>query len=314
MGLLDGKVAVVTGAGRGIGRGVALALAAEGAKIVVNDYGVNVDGTEPKQSPAQEVVEEIKKAGGNAVSNFDSVALYQGGENIIKTAVDNFGKIDILVNVAGILRDRMIFNMTEEEWDAAIAVHLKGTFNCTKFASILMRQQRSGRIISFTSSSGLEGNSGQAKYGAAKAGIAGFTRVVARDLGRYGITANAISPAAATRMTASVPGTARDIRSNRGIVGPGGVAPGQQPQRPVMIAEAEDVAPIVVYLASDAAANINGQIFYSRGGDIGYVCYPRVVKSIHKEGRWTIEELMNIMPRTLEVGLVNPAPPTTPAS
>ncbi|HXH20838.1 MAG TPA: SDR family NAD(P)-dependent oxidoreductase, partial [Dehalococcoidia bacterium] len=228
-GWLEGKVAVVTGAGRGIGRGIALLMAKEGAKVVVNDLGGNTDGTGVDQGPAMEVVEEIRKAGGTAVPNFDSVASVQGGENIIKTALDNFGRIDILVNNAGILRDRMIFNMTEEEWDAVIAVHLKGQYCTIKPASILMRQQRWGRIVNFSSTSGLIGNAGQANYGAAKAGVAGLTRVVARDLGRYGVTCNAIAPVAATRLTATVPAAARDLRARAGISGAAGPAPGGAP-------------------------------------------------------------------------------------
>ena len=190
---LEGRTAVVTGAGRGIGREVALALAREGANVVVNDYGVNVDGTQPSEGPAKDVADEIRASGGSAVPNFDTVATVEGGERMVQQALDTFGRLDILINVAGILRDRMIFNMSEEEWDAVIAVHLKGHYCTTKPASVVMRQQRYGRIINFSSISGLGGLPGQANYGAAKAGIAGFTRVVARDLGRYGVTCNAIA-------------------------------------------------------------------------------------------------------------------------
>jgi NAD(P)-dependent dehydrogenase (short-subunit alcohol dehydrogenase family) len=211
----------VTGAGRGIGRGIALLLAEEGAKVVVNDYGVAVDGTQPSEGPAFQVVEEIKKKGGEAVPNVDTVATIQGGESIIQTAMDTYGRLDILINVAGILRDRMVFNMTEEEWDAVIAVHLKGTFATTKPASIIFRQQRSGRIINYSSGSGLTGNPGQANYGAAKSAIAGFSRVVARDLGRYGVTCNYIAPGASTRMTATVSDQSRQLRARAGI-GAGG--------------------------------------------------------------------------------------------
>ncbi|MCI0787192.1 MAG: SDR family NAD(P)-dependent oxidoreductase, partial [Chloroflexi bacterium] len=217
--LLQDKVAIVTGSGRGIGRGVAMLMAEEGAKVVVADLGVNVDGTGLDQSFAQGVVLEIEAAGGVAVPCTESVATMAGGEKIVQTAVDNFGKLDIVVTCAGILRDRMVFNMTEEEWDDVIAVHLKGTFSVVKHACILYRQQRSGRVITFTSVSGLYGNSGQANYGAAKDGIAGFTRVVARDMGRYGVTSNSISPGAATRMTQSVPDEARALRAARGIGG-----------------------------------------------------------------------------------------------
>ena len=183
--LLQDKVAIVTGAGRGVGKGVAHQLAEEGAKVVVVDLGVNVDGTGANQSVAEQVANEIREAGGTAVACAESVATMAGGENIIQTAIDSFEKLDIVVTCAGILRDRMVFNMSEEEWDDVIAVHLKGTFTIVKNACILFRQQRSGRVITFSSTSGLYGNSGQANYGAAKDGIAGFTRVVARDMGRY---------------------------------------------------------------------------------------------------------------------------------
>ena len=188
-------------------------LAAEGANVVVNDPGVNSDGTGHDNGPAEQVVAEIKAAGGNAVANADTVATFEGGENMVRQCVDAFGRIDILMNVAGILRDRMIFNMNEEEWDAVIAVHLKGHFNTIQPASILMRQQRYGRIVNFSSISGLRGISGQSNYGAAKAAIAGLTRVVARDLGKYGVTCNAISPGAATRLTATIPDSARQLRA-----------------------------------------------------------------------------------------------------
>ena len=197
--LLNDKVAIVTGAGRGIGRGVAHLMAAEGAKVVVCDLGVNVDGSGADLSIADAVVSEIREAGGEAVACTENVATMDGGEKIVQTALDNFGKLDIVVTVAGILRDRMVFNMSEQEWDDVIAVHLKGTFSVVRNAAVLFRQQRSGRIITFSSTSGLYGNSGQANYGAAKDGIAGFTRVAARDLGRYGVTANSISPSAQTR-------------------------------------------------------------------------------------------------------------------
>jgi len=306
---LKGKVAIVTGAGGGIGRGIAIALAGEGAKVVVNDLGGAADGTGASQSPAGKVVEEIKKTGGEAVPNYESVATMEGGKNIIQTAVDSFGKIDILVNNAGILRDRMVFNMTEEEFDAVIKVHLYGTFNCSKHAAILMRQQRSGRIISMSSTSGLIGNSGQANYGAAKAGIAGFTRVIARDLGKYGVTANCIAPAAGTRMTLSEEVLAASkIRAERGMVGSGQRAAAVQTEP----ADPDDVAPIVVWLCSDAAADINGYAFYASGGTISLFANPAPIKSIYKEGRWTLDELDRIMPGSLAQGLTNPAPPEAP--
>jgi len=301
---LKDKVAVVTGSGRGIGRAIALLMAEEGAKVVVNDLGVERDGSGVAHGPADEVIAEIKAKGGEAVANYDSVATTEGGENIIKTAVDNFGKIDILVNNAGILRDRMVFNMAPEEWDAVIKVHLYGCFNCTKPAATLMRQQRSGRIINMSSSSGLAGNAGQANYGAAKAGIAGFTRVCARDLGRYGVNVNCVAPSAATRMTVSAEmEEAVRTRIARGEITEEQAA-ARRPPAP------EDNAAIVVYLATDAAANINGAVFHSRGGALD-LCYHPIPaeKTIFKEGRWTVDELERIIPGTLAAGLVNPAPP-----
>lgn len=305
---LKDKVAVVTGAGGGIGRGEAMLLAEEGAKVVVNDLGTERDGTGSTTSMADTVVAEIKAAGGEAVANYDNVATEEGGSKIIQTAVDNFGKIDILINNAGILRDRMVFNMAFEEWDTVIKVHLYGTFNCTKPAATLMRQQRSGRIINTSSTSGLIGNAGQANYGAAKAGIAGFTWVCARDLGRYGITVNCIVPAATTRMTASPEmDAARQTRAARS-----GDAPAAQPARTAGGNDPDDVAPMVVYLASDAAARINGYCFGASGGQYSLYANPAPIKSIHKVGRWTLDELDQIIPRSLAAGLVNPAPPEPP--
>jgi len=302
---LRGKVAVVTGAGRGIGRGIALLLAEEGAAVVVNDLGGNVDGSGQSSSPAEEVVAAITAKGGRAVANADSVASFSAAENIINTAVREFGRIDILVNNAGILRDRMVFNLSEEDWDAVINVHLKGAFNCTRHAAGLMRQQKFGRIISMSSTSGLYGNSGQANYGAAKDGIAGLTRVVSRDLGKYGITVNAIAPAASTRMIATVPQKAREIRQERGV----SIAAPAPATLPPLRSEPEDVAPFVVYLATAAASGINGQTFMVRGGVISLLNYPAPARTITKVGRWTPEEIASLFPHTFGMDLVNPAPP-----
>jgi NAD(P)-dependent dehydrogenase (short-subunit alcohol dehydrogenase family) len=306
MGRLEGRTAIVTGGGRGIGRGVAMLLSQEGANVVVNDYGVNVDGTKPDSGPAAEVAEEIKAKGGKAVPNFDTVATADGGENLIKTALDSFGRVDILVNVAGILRDRMIFNMTEQEWDDVINVHLKGHYCTTKPASILMRQQRAGRIINFSSISGLGGLPGQSNYGAAKAGIAGFTRVVARDLGRYGVTCNAIAPGASTRMTATVPQNTAQLRARAGTAPP--PMPQQQSSIPPMM-EPEYVAPMTVFLACDEAWNINGKVFYVAGGRISLAHEEQPVRQIIKQGMWTVDELKAMVPSQLMYGMVNPAPP-----
>ncbi|MEX0786931.1 MAG: SDR family NAD(P)-dependent oxidoreductase, partial [Dehalococcoidia bacterium] len=251
MGKLDGRIAIVTGAGRGIGAAVAKMMAAEGAKVVVNDLGVNLDGTGGGNGPADEVVAEIRKAGGAAIANGDSVADHDAAENIVRSALNEYGRLDIVVNVAGILRDRMVFNMAEEEWDAVIAVHLKGTFNTAKFASIHWRQAREGhyRLINFTSGSGLHGAPGQPNYAAAKMGIVGFTYSCANALGRYGVTANAISPNAATRMTESIPDTRRR-------------APGAQ----VSDERApENVAPAVLYLASEQSDWLTGRVIGAGG-------------------------------------------------
>ena len=305
--LLKDKVGIVTGSGRGIGRGVAMLMAAEGAKMVVNDLGGAVDGSGNSSSPADDVVDEIKAAGGDAVANYDSVSTMEGGENIVKTAIDNFGKLDIVVTPAGILRDRMVFNMTEQEWDDVIAVHLKGTFTVTKFACILFRQQRSGNIITFSSTSGLYGNSGQANYGVAKDGIAGYIRAIARDMGRYGVRVNSISPGANSRMTATVPQSARDIRASSGISG----AARQQPKLELR-REPEDIAPFVTWLASDKADGVNGQVFHVTGGEVSLMNNPEVARTITTQGRWSVDEIGAMFPGTLGLDLVNPAPRQAP--
>ncbi|MBI4202831.1 MAG: SDR family oxidoreductase [Chloroflexi bacterium] len=298
---LAGKVAAVTGSGRGIGRGYALALAAEGAAVVVNDAGVALDGSGSDQRPADQVVAEIKKAGGKAAANHANVTTMAGGESIVKTALDSFGRLDIMVNNAGILRDRMVFNMAEEDWDAVIAVHLKGHFSCTKAACTVFRQQRSGRIIGISSPAAM-GNAGQTNYAGAKAGILGFIRAVARDMGRYGVTANAIIPLATTRMTANPEmEAARAARIARGEK----VAP--QPER-----RPEDVAPMLVYLCTDEAANVNGQILTAFTGMIGIYEQEVLMKTLRKKDNWTVDELARLVPKTLCEGFVNQWPPQAP--
>lgn len=303
--MLEGRVAVVTGAGRGIGRGVARALAAAGARVVVNDFGVAVDGSSPSADPATAVVREIEAAGGEAVASVESVADFAAAHRIVDTALSHWGRLDILVTCAGILRDRMIFNMTAEEWDAVLAVHLKGTFNCVRHACVPMREQRWGRIVTFTSGAGLFGNPGQANYGAAKCAIGGLTKVAARDLGRYGVTVNAISPVAGTRMTVTEAYLrARELRRQQGI---------QREDRgtgEIERLDPDDIAPMVVFLASDAAAMVNGQFFLCWGGNVALVSQPRPVRTLFKpEGTWTLEDLDRLAPEHLVHDLVNPAPP-----
>ena len=303
---LRDKVAIVTGSGRGVGRGVAKLMAAEGAKVVVVDPGVNVDGSGFDQSIAETVVGEIRNEGGVAVACTESVATMEGGERIVQTAVDNFGRLDIVVTCAGILRDRMIFNMTEQEWDDVIAVHLKGTFTVVKHACILFRKQRSGRIITLSSESGLIGNSGQANYGAAKSGIAGFTKVVAKDMGRYGVTANAIAPRANTRMIGDIPDSAAEIRARSGVAS----IPGEDKLTEL---DPTHIAPFICYLASDYAANVNGQTFLVYGDTISLMSQPRPERSIYEpSGHWDLDKLAPLARDVLTSGISNPAPPTPP--
>ncbi len=309
-GRLEGKVAIVTGAGRGIGRGEALLLAREGARVVVNDLGGGPAGGGADESPADAVAAEIRDMGGEAVANYDSVATMEGGERIVRTALDAFGGLDILVNNAGILRDRMVFNMTEEEWDSVIDVHLKGHFSTTKHAGLVFRQQRSGRIVNTSSESGL-GNMGQANYAAAKEGIVGMTRTCALDLGRYGATVNAIRPRAGTRLTLSP--EMEEARARRQAARAArGEADAAQAASPVDALDPDLVAPLVVYLCTDAAADVNGRDFLVGGDEISLMSLPARERTIQREGGWTLDALERVFPRTLGAGLTNPATPSTP--
>ena len=288
MGRLDDKVAVITGAGRGIGREIALLMASEGAKVVVNDLGGNTDGTGTGKS-ADDVVLDIQAAGGEAASNTESIAEYSGGESLLQTALDNFGGMDILVNNAGILRDKTIFNMEEADWDAVLAVHLRGHYCCSRpFAKYIRENNRTGcRIINFSSVSGLYGNFGQANYGAAKAGIAGFSRVLALELAKYGCTVNTISPGALTRMT---------IPLRKEEVGEDDLATGG-PQH---------IAPICAWLASEEGAGISAEIFHTGRGSVAIMQQPRVIKQFHKtQGTWSMEELDACVPQLLDAKKAN---------
>ena len=278
MARLDGRVAIVTGAGRGIGRSVARLLASEGASVVVNDLGAEMDGSGKDAGPAQQVVTEIAEAGGKAVVNGADISDFDAAENLVAGTIEQFGRLDVLVNVAGILRDRMVFNMTEQEWDDVIRVHLKGTFNTTRFASAHWRSLRDetaqNRIINFTSVSGLHGAPGQPNYAAAKMGIVGLTYSAANSLAKYGVTVNAISPAAATRMTESVPTDRRRARSAE--------ADERSP---------DNVAPIVAYLASERSGWITGRVIHSMGYEVSLYNNPEPISRIIGTGPWDADAL-----------------------
>ena len=292
MGLLDGRVAVVTGSGRGIGREFALAMARAGARVVVNDVGAALDGAGTAEDPAGQVCAEIEAAGGQAVTNHDSVTDFDGAARIVATAVDSFGQLDVLVNNAGIVRDRTLTKMSEEDFDAVLAVHLKGSFNCARHAAAVMREAGYGRIVNITSSAGLRGNFGQSNYGAAKAALMGLTFIWALELGRYGITVNAMAPAGATRMTAA-------LFERSGAEPP----PEQDPALN---------APLVVFLASERAGHVNGQILGRT--DFAYTLFqhPKQIAFMWRDGGWTPELVAEHFDQVLgqhlqTVGMVMPS-------
>jgi NAD(P)-dependent dehydrogenase (short-subunit alcohol dehydrogenase family) len=295
VGICDGRIVVITGAGRGIGREHALEFASQGAKIVVNDLGAEVDGTGSSAGPAGEVVDEIRGMGGEAVADGEDVSDYEGAGRMIQSAIKTFGGLDVLVNNAGILRDRMLVNMTIEEWDAVIRVHLRGTFAPMRHAVEYWRnrskagESNDARIINTTSPSGIYGNVGQTNYGAAKAGIASMTIIAAMELGRYGVTVNAIAPAALTRMTENL--------------GMGAASATRKPDQFDAL-DPGNIAPLVVWLGSSQSAAITGRVFNVQGGNIsvaeGWVAGP----GVSKEDRWDAAELGGVIP-----GLVAEAAP-----
>jgi NAD(P)-dependent dehydrogenase (short-subunit alcohol dehydrogenase family) len=289
--LLEDRVAIVTGSGRGIGREFALCLASEGAKVVVNDVGASLSGEATEERPAVEVCKEIEAAGGAAVPSFDSVSEFDGGAAIVQTALDAFGKVDILVNNAGIIRDKTLVKMDESDFDAVIAVHLKGSFNCTRHVAPLMKDAGYGRIINITSSAGLRGNFGQTNYGAAKAGLMGMTFVWALELGRYGITVNAMAPAGATRMTANLYEKAD--------------------YEPPPTLDPSLNAPLVAYLASEQAGHVNGQVLGRTDYAFTLFQTPRQIAWMWKDGGWDPAGVAENFDKTLgqhlqPVGMVMP--------
>ncbi len=297
MGICDGRVVIVTGAGRGIGRGHALEFARQGAKVVVNDLGAEADGTGGSTGPAGEVVDAIRAAGGEAVANGDDVADWEGAQRLVRTAVDSFGGLDVLVNNAGFLRDRMIVSTSEEEWDAVIRVHLKGHFAPTRFAAAYWREQQKagatvdGRVINTSSGAGLMGSVGQGTYSAAKAGIAALTMVESAELGRYGVTANAIAPAARTRMTEAVFSDAMAAPEGDAF---DAMAP-------------ENVAPLVVWLGSTESKGVTGRVFEVEGGIVSVADGWQHGRQVDKGARWDPAELGPVV-RDLLADAPPPAP------
>ena len=298
-GHLDGKTAIVTGSGRGIGRGVAMALADQGAKVIVADFGGSVEGDGTDQSPADSVVEEIRATGGTAIANYTDVSDHGQAEDLVRQALDEWGDLDILINVAGNLRERMIFNMTEEEWDSVLSVHLKGTYNTTHFASIHWRSERKGgyRLINFTSTAGINGAAGQPNYATAKAGLIGFTKSCANALARYGVTANAIAPGAATRMTDRGLANMQNTREGQ----PASESSAGSPR------DAENVAPVLVYLCSEEGANVSGRIIGASGYQITLYRDMAMERQMFSDGPWDIDDLFRRAPNELGAGLEPPS-------
>jgi NAD(P)-dependent dehydrogenase (short-subunit alcohol dehydrogenase family) len=286
MGVIDGRVAIVTGGARGIGASISRLFASQGASLVINDLGGSPDGTGSDEGPAKQLADEIAAAGGTAVADGGDVADVATGERLVRTAVEQFGRLDIVVNVAGILRDRMIFNLSEADWDEVIRVHLKGHYATVRPASAYWREQRNPhghyRIINFTSNSGLEGSPGQPNYAAAKMGIVGLTYSLAQALARYGVTANAISPGAATRLTATIPGDP--------------LAAADDAARAAM--SPDNIAPVALYLASDRSDWLTGRVVSSMGFDVGLYENPQQIRQLSAPGPWQYDKLAAAMERS----------------
>ncbi|MSQ29480.1 MAG: SDR family NAD(P)-dependent oxidoreductase [Dehalococcoidia bacterium] len=309
---LAGRVAILTGAGRGIGRGVALQMAEEGAKVVVADFGGNLDGSGNDAGPADSVVKEIKAMGGTAMAHYGDVSKFNDVKDLVAATLKEYGRVDIVCHVAGILRDRMVFNMAEEEWDAVLATHLRGAYNCVRNVVEPMINQRYGRILIFSSGSGL-GSSGQANYSAAKEGDVGFARALARELGPFGITVNAIYPGGNTRMTQSIPDTANQIRAAAGIIRAGGRA-AEPPPAPEGAAprDPENNAPTVTWLCTEAGGAVSGQVIGTSGWQASRYSPRHVIRSIHQPRNWTVAELSKAIPDQLLAGIPSVAPKVQP--
>jgi NAD(P)-dependent dehydrogenase (short-subunit alcohol dehydrogenase family) len=289
MGVIDGRVAIITGGARGIGAAISRLFAAEGASLVINDLGGSPDGSGSDEGPAKQIADEIVAAGGAAVADGGDIGDVATGERLVRTAVDQFGKLDIVVNVAGILRDRMIFNLPEADWDEVIRVHLKGHYSTVRPASAYWREQRNAqghyRIINFTSNSGLEGSPGQPNYAAAKMGIVGLTYSLAQALARYGVTANAISPGAATRLTATIPADRRMAEIDEAV-------------RPEM--SPDNIAPVALYLASERSDWLTGRVVSAMGFDVGLYENPQMIRQLSAPGPWEYEKLATAMERSFQ--------------
>jgi NAD(P)-dependent dehydrogenase (short-subunit alcohol dehydrogenase family) len=297
MGVIDGRVAIITGGARGIGASISRLFASEGASLVINDLGGSPDGSGNDEGPAKQIADEIVAAGGTAVADGGDIGDVTTGERLVQTAVDQFGKLDIVVNVAGILRDRMIFNLPESDWDEVIRVHLKGHYSTVRPASAYWREQRNPqghyRIINFTSASGLDGSPGQPNYAAAKMGIVGLTYSLAQGLARYGVTANAISPGAATRLTATIP-------ADRRVVPEAEMPPEMSP---------DNIAPLALYLASERSDWLTGRVVSAMGFDVGLYENPQMIRQLSSPGPWQYDSLATHMERSFRP-VANGLPPS----